>query len=151
MNERDRRTLRRLLKQRDGKWDKLRRDLVAMPQPKRGRPSKLIDEYTGIRGRGQQCGGDPMNERDCRTLRRLLKQRDGEWDKLRRDLVAMPQPKRGRPSKLIDEYLVVTLKRHCEITRRQEGLEPHAAIRSLVSEMYDIAGERSLAIDLARA
>ena len=33
-----------------------------------------------------------MNERDCRTLRRLLKQRDGDWDELRRDLVAMPQP-----------------------------------------------------------
>ena len=42
-----------------------------------------------------------MNERDRRTLRRLLKQRDGEWDKLRRDLVAMPQPKRGRPPSLL--------------------------------------------------
>ena len=38
------------MKQRDGEWDKLRRDLVAMPQPKRGRPSKLIDEHTGIGG-----------------------------------------------------------------------------------------------------
>ena len=27
---------------------------------------------------------DPMNERDRRTLWRLLKQRDGDWDKLRR-------------------------------------------------------------------
>ena len=42
-----------------------------------------------------------MNERDRHGLWLLLKQRDGEWDKLRRDLVAMPQPKRGRPSSLL--------------------------------------------------
>ena len=127
MNAPDRRTLARLLANAGGDWGKLLRDFETTPQPKRGRPSrgaKSIDDYTGIRR--QQHGGGMMNKRDRRTLARLLKYADGEWDKLRRDFGAMPQPKRGRPSggaKPLDKYLVVTLKRYCEISRCQEGTQ----------------------------
>ena len=88
-----------------------------------------------------------MNKRDRGILARLLKYADGEWDKLRRDFSAMPQPKRGRPSggaKPLDKYLVVTLKRYCEISRCQEGLKPHAAVRSLVSRSIRRRRRKSL-------
>jgi hypothetical protein len=78
-----------------------------------------------------------MNAGDRRTLARLLKSCDGDWDKLRRDFEAVPQPKRGRPSggtKLIDDYLLITLPRYCE----NSGLKPFAAIRSFIKEAYDV-------------
>jgi hypothetical protein len=86
-----------------------------------------------------------MKVRDLRTLARLLKDVDGDWNKLRRNYEARPQPKRGRPlgaAKKIDDWLLVALKTYCENSKSKDGLAPHAAIKSLVSEMERELGKK---------
>jgi hypothetical protein len=86
-----------------------------------------------------------MKAGDRRTLARLLKNVNGDWNELRRSYQAMPKPKRGRPpgpANSIDDYLLVTLKQLCKNSQRNDGLAPHAAIRSLMKDVERVAGRK---------
>ena len=94
-----------------------------------------------------------MKAHDRRALARLLKNADGDWNELRRSYEAEPQPGRGRPlgaAKKMDDYLLAALPRFLKIAKKQK-LAPHAAIKSLLSDVHNYEGARCFAISLARA